>query len=385
MIKPGWARTLLVAAAFLGAARPAPGQRINLGTVAPEGSPWHQILQQMGQEWRKISGGSINLVIYSGVFGDEGEMVRKVRVGQLQAVGLSGAGLIHVAPGVSCLQIPMMIESYEEFDYVRQRMTPRLEPLIEQGGFQILNWSEVGWVHFFTKKPARTLDDIRKMKLFTSTGDPEAEKLYKEFRLQVVPLAVTDMLLSLRTGMIDAFHTPPLFAMLDQSFGVAKNMTPVNFAPLAAATLISKRAWERIPEPMRPKLLEAAQTAAQRRREEIRKMAVEAVAEMQKRGLNVVALDAATIANWRTEAEATYPQIRGRLVPVDLFDKVKSLCQEFRLLQQAHKAENPEEQLRIYTRVLELDPSHEGALAGRKEARAKIEKIKKTQKGAGGF
>lgn len=118
----------------------------------------------------------------------------------------------------------MMCDSYAEFDYVRERVAPRLEKLIEQKGFVVLQWSDVGWVHFFTKKPARTPDDIRALKLFTSAGDPEAEKLYKEFGLKVVPLAVTDLLPSLQTNLIEAFDVPPLFALLDQSFGLAKNM-----------------------------------------------------------------------------------------------------------------------------------------------------------------
>ena len=102
--------------------------QINLGTAAPEGSPWHQILQKTREDWERISGGRIGMRIYpSGVQGDEVEMTRKVRIGELQAVGLSGVGLAHVEPGVACLQIPMLIDSYEEFDYIRERIAPRLE------------------------------------------------------------------------------------------------------------------------------------------------------------------------------------------------------------------------------------------------------------------
>ena len=156
----------------------------------------------------------------------------------------------------------MLIDSYEEFDYVRDRIAPRLEALIEQKGFMVLQWSDVGWVHFFTKTPARTPDDIRKLKLFTSAGDPEGEKLYKEFGLQVVPLAVTDMLPSLQTNLIEAFDVPPLFALLDQSFGLAKNMIDVKWAPLAGATLLSRKTWDRIPEAQRAEMLLAARAAA---------------------------------------------------------------------------------------------------------------------------
>ena len=123
---------------------------------------------------------------------------------------------------------------------------------------------------------------------------------------------------------------PPLFALLDQSFALAKNMIDVKWAPLVGATVVSKRSWERIPEQLRPRLLQAARAASQQRRSEIRKLGEDAVVEMQKRGLNVIHLDATTLAEWRAEAEAAYPKLRGGLVPADLFDEAVRLRNEYR-------------------------------------------------------
>ncbi|MFB3777798.1 MAG: TRAP transporter substrate-binding protein DctP [Bryobacteraceae bacterium] len=304
---------------------------INVGTAAPEGSPWHQILQRTREDWAKHSGGKYNMRIYpSGTLGDENAMILKVRIGQLQAVALSAAGLVQIEPAVACLQIPMLIDSYEEFDYIRDRMAPRLEAMLEKKGFIVLQWSDVGWVHFFAKTPVRTPNDIRRLKLYTSVGDPEGEKLYKEFGFQVVPLAVTDLLPSLQTNLIQAFDVPPLFALLDQSFGAARNMVDLKWAPLAGVTLLSRKTWERIPAEQRPGFLKSARDAAGRARAEIRKMGEDAVSEMQKRGLNVVRLTPAEQAQWRKEAENAYPKLRGRTVPEDLFDEVVRLHNEFR-------------------------------------------------------
>ncbi len=107
----------------------------------------------MRQEWRSISGGTVQVTIYSGgVLGDETEMVRQIRQGRIQAVGLSSVGLSRIDNGVSCLQVPMMFRSYEELDYVRDRIAPTLERRIEAKGFKVLNWADGGWVHTFTKK-----------------------------------------------------------------------------------------------------------------------------------------------------------------------------------------------------------------------------------------
>lgn len=361
---------LIAAACVAAAVTPAFSQTvvIKLGTMVPEGSAWHEIVQAMGQEWKKISNGQVTLKIYpGGVLGDEVDMLRKVRIGQLQAVALSGVGLAHIDDAGACLQIPMLIDSYEELDYVRGKIAPKLEEIFKEKGYVVLQWSDAGWVHFFTKEPARTLDDIRKMKLWTSTGDADAERLYKEFGMQPIPLPMTDMLMSLETGLIDAYDIPPLFALLNQSFALAKNMIDVKWAPLVAATVIRRRTWERIPEELRPRLLEAARRAGDRSRDEIRKLGDDAIVEMEKRGLKVFHADAATLANWRAEAEAAYPKIRGTIVPEELFDEVVRHRNSFRippLLAKARNAKDPEQQATIYREILQLDPNHKAATSG---------------------
>ncbi len=305
--------------------------RIRLGSVAPRDSAWHGALLRIRQEWREISGGEVDVVIIpGGQLGDGPEMVRKVDHGIIQAVALSQVGLSRIDNGVACLHVPMLLESYEELDYVRERIAPRLEQRLEEQGFKVLTWGDAGWVRFFSTAPARTPDDVRKMKLFTSAGDPDGEKLWKEFGFRVIPLSLTDMLTSLQTGLINAFHVPPLFAMIDGSYKMAKNMMDLKFSPIVAGTVISRRAWNRIPEAYQPRMLEAARSAGDELREEIRRLGPDSIEEMKKRGLNVAKLDEQELALWQAEAEEAYPKLRGRYVPADLFDEVKRLRDEFR-------------------------------------------------------
>ena len=133
--------------------------------------------------------------------------------------------------------------------------------MLERKGFIVLNWGDAGWIHFFTKRPASTPDDIRKMRLFVSAGDAETLDLYKAANFRPVPLAVTDILSSLQTGMIDAFDVPPLLALINQWFGLANYMVDVKWAPLIGTTMISKRAWRRITEALRPSLIQVAREA----------------------------------------------------------------------------------------------------------------------------
>jgi len=304
---------------------------IRMGTVAPTGSPWHKVLRQMGEDWERTSGGRVNLIILAGgTLGDELAMVQKMRAGVLQGVAISGAGLPEIERGVRALQVPMMLESYEELDYVRERIAPILEKAIEERGFIVLNWGDAGWVHFFSKKPARLLDDLRKNKLYIVAGDAEVESLYKSAGFNPVPLSSIDILPMLQTGVIDAVDVPPLFALTGQFFGLAKNMSDVRWAPLVGATVVSKSAWNTIPSELRPKLLADARLAGEKFRTEIRTLSDQAVVEMEKRGLNVIRTTETERSRWKAEAEAVWPKLRGSFVSAQLFERVRGLRDEYR-------------------------------------------------------
>jgi TRAP-type C4-dicarboxylate transport system substrate-binding protein len=323
------ARTLLV---LLLATATLPAQTIiRLGTLVPRNSRWHEILVNMGEEWKKASGGKVELKIYpSGEQGDEPEMVQKIRIKKLQAVALSGAGLSGIDAAVSALQVPMMLSSYEELDYVRDKISPRLEKGLAQRGFIVLNWGDAGWVHFFTKQPAVHPDDIRRMKLCVLQGDNSTFQLYKINGFHPVALAATDILTGLQTGLIDAFQSPPLFALSNQWFGGAKNMLDIKFAQLVGATLISKDVWDKIPPNVQKEMMASARTAGVALRDEIRKAESGSIPMMQQFGLNVVHADAKAQGEWRQLAEGIWPKLRGTMVPPDLFDQVKQLRDEFR-------------------------------------------------------
>jgi TRAP-type C4-dicarboxylate transport system substrate-binding protein len=314
---------VLVTAALTEWPRAQGAVRIRMGTVVPKGSLWEQSLHYIRQEWHRLSGGTLQVTIFpGGVLGDETEMVRQVRQGRIQAVALSSVGLSRIDEGVSCLQVPMMFRSYEELDYVRDRVAPVLEARIAARGFVVLNWADGGWVHTFSKTSASTPADAQRLKLFTAAGDPDTERLYAEFGFRAVPLSLTDLATSLQTGMIDAVLIVPLYAELEGLYRLAPHMLDLKWAPLIGGTVIGEDTWKHIAPPERTALLNAARSAGERLRGDIRALGDGAVHEMEKRGLQVTRTDSAVRAAWQAAAEAAYPKLRGRYCPADLFDEV---------------------------------------------------------------
>lgn len=179
--------------------------RIKLATWAPRGSSYHQMLLAMGEKWRQAPEGGVGLVVYpDGTMGGEPDIVRKMRVGQLQAGLLTVTGLSEIDPSVSALQnMPMMFRSLEEVDHVRKGLQPELEKRLAEKGFLMLAWGDLGWVRIFSKEPVVRPKDLERMKLFVTAGDNAAVELLKAMGYQPVPLEWSDILPGLQTGMID--------------------------------------------------------------------------------------------------------------------------------------------------------------------------------------
>ncbi len=323
--------TFLAAAAVIATSLPASAQTIKLGTLAPEGSPWHTIIRDMAEAWAEASDGAVDVTIYAGgIAGDEHDMVRKMRIGQLHAAVLTGEGLSGIAPQIQALQMPMLIRSYAELDYVRDRLAPELETILESNGFKVLNWGDAGWVRFFARRPVVQPDDLRSLRLFAWSGDTVYIEAWKAAGFQPVPLAATELIPALQSGLVDAFASTPVAALSFQWFGLANHMTEMEWAPLIGATVISTRVWARIPDDVKPLIVQAARDAGTRIRSEIRGLDDTAVEVMRRHGLDVHAVEPAVAAEWERVARASYPMIVGRLVPPETIAEVERLLDEFR-------------------------------------------------------
>jgi TRAP-type C4-dicarboxylate transport system substrate-binding protein len=284
----------------------------------------------MGEQWRKTTNGATSLTIYpDGVMGGEAEMVRRIRLGQLQAGLLTTVGLSIIEPAVSGLQnLPMMFHDLDDVDYVGEKLQPMLQQKMEAKGFFVLFWGDAGWVRFFTKTPVLVPDDMKPLKFFVWAGDQEQLALTRDMGFKPVPLETADILPGLKTGLLEAVPMPPFVALAAQVDTAAPHMLELNYAPLVGACVIKKDVWDSFPEATRTEMLKAAKTAGEEFKAASRKEADESVAAMQKRGLKVHKPTPAQVQKWREFLEKAYPRIRGKIVPEDIFDEAKRLLDE---------------------------------------------------------
>jgi TRAP-type C4-dicarboxylate transport system substrate-binding protein len=307
---------------------------IKLATVAPKDSIWHDHLKKIDQRWQQASQGTVSLRIYAGTLGDEDDILRRVRVGQLDAAAISTAGLSSIDPATQAMHIPLAFISNGEMEFVRDGIADELESLLAAKQFKVLTWAEVGWVHFFTKEPVATPDDLKQQKLFIwSNGDSsDGERLWQEMGFNTVSLSSIDIMPALQTGMITAFQAPPLMALANQWFPFTPYMTDLKWAPLTGATIVTEKAWNKIPPALGDELARIIDEESVNLQREVRALEAEARDAMIKRGLTIVPVDDSAMSAWLDLIKTGYPQIRGSVVPAEYFDKTIRLRDEYRSL-----------------------------------------------------
>jgi TRAP-type C4-dicarboxylate transport system substrate-binding protein len=313
------------------ACAPAFGITVKLGSLAPAGSPWDKGLNRLGAEWEKLSGGTVQLKIYpGGIVGDEADMVRKMRIGQLSAAGMTGIGLSRIYPDIITVQLPLLVRTNGELTYVLDKIKPSFTKELEKRGFKVIIWSFVGWVHFFSKNPVVTPDDLKHQKLFVWAGDPDATQIWKESGFHVVPLTPTDIMPSLQSGMIDAFAVTPLSAASYQWFGLAKNMCDMKWAPLIGGIVVTTATWSKIPPDIAAKLETAALQVGTDMQADILKSDDAAMDIMKKNGLVVNPVPPAAEKSWQASVENGIAKGLLKDTSKDLFENVKKYLTEYR-------------------------------------------------------
>jgi TRAP-type transport system periplasmic protein len=317
-------KKLLVAAlvaALASDARAAQPVTIKLGTLAPQGSTWHDILKEMAQRWERESNGQVRLRIYAGgAQGAEGDMVRKMGIGQLQAAAITNVGMHDVIPEPQVFSVPFLFDDDAQMECAFEKMRPTLEDALSKRNLVALQWSRVGAVHLFCNAPRSTPADMKDAKVWAWEGDPKSVEAYRAAGLQPVVLAATDMIPSLQTGMIDCLPNVPLYVLTARLFEKANHMMDAPWAHMIGATLVRKDTWERIAPEVREKLRAAALELGDKVNAEVRRLNADAIAAMQKQGMQVVKTDPAP---WRTAMEKTWPVVRGGVVPAEFFDRVR--------------------------------------------------------------
>lgn len=305
--------------------------RIKFATLAPEGSTWMLTLREMDAEMQRRSGGRIHFVFYpGGALGDEIDVLRKIRIGQLHGGAFSGVGLGSVLPSVRVLELPLLFGDAQEADFVTGRLEEYFARAFEEQGFVFLTFAEAGPVHIFSQKAIRRREDFKGIRMWSWHGDPLAAALFRAFQVAPVPLAFPDVFPSLHTGLINAFYAPPLAAIVLQWFSQVSYVSSEEYTRATGGILIAQSRWKSIPAELQEILKDVAKTYGGEVVSKTRRENQEALVTLTRHGIQPVDLDPGERRHFVEVSRKLWEEQVDRLYPGPLLDQVKSLLHAYR-------------------------------------------------------
>lgn len=297
---------------------------IKVALVAPEGSTWVNVVKDWDKELREKTSNRLGFKIYpGGVLGDEGDVLRKMQIGQVHAAGFTGLGLGMINPEVRILELPMMFQNYKEVDAVKDIVSSLLEQGFSKKGYALLGWSETGFVNIFSNKPIKSREDMSGMKMWMWEGDPLVKALYDRFDIVPTPLSIANVLTSLQTKLIDAVYAPPLGAIALQWFTRTKYMTDLNLANSTGAIIITSKMFNSIAPEDRKILLATAKKFTKQLTDKIRTENEQSKDVLKKNGISFVTVPTEQIDVIKKRSEMVWQDLVGKLYSDSLLKQVR--------------------------------------------------------------
>ena len=315
--------------------------KIKFASLAPEGTTWANILEEAAKEIKKKTKKRVKIKYYlGGKKGEEPEMIQKMKIGEIDAVGVSGMGLQSIVKDIRVMDLPMLFETYVEFDYLRCKLFPVFAKMFLKQDYILLAMNETGFVYNFSNVPIREIDDIRKVKTWIYKGEPISMTLADIVGINTVPLGITDVLTSLQTGLIESCYAPPVAAIAFQWHTKVKYVSNKPMTNGCGGIVVRKDTFEKII----PRDQEIVRTILKEKNErtiiEMRKDNEKAKKDLTGRfGLKEFQLSEKADKEMEIVADKVRKRLVGQFYSQELLDKSLALVAECRKMGQVKCAE----------------------------------------------
>ncbi len=308
---------------------------IKFATVAPEGSIWVNYMKELDRKLRSKSKGQIGFRVYAGgIAGDEMDVLKKIRIGQLHCAAFSGVGITEILPEWRVMDLPFLFRNIDEVRATHDEFNKLFNEKFSEKGFEYISWAEVGDVYLFSKREIKTRNDLKGLKMWTWSGDPVSKKTFTIMGSIPISLSITDVTTAINTNMIDTVYAPPVGALAMQWHEKMNYITGIPIAHSTGAILISKEYFDKLPEKLSELFKEEVKISMSLLADELVKQTTESIKIINARGLKIspapVGDELQRFYELHTEVAN---ELKGDIYPEDLLNKVHNLLDKKRLIQ----------------------------------------------------
>jgi TRAP-type C4-dicarboxylate transport system substrate-binding protein len=306
--------------------------RLKIATMAPDGSFWMNELEEAADDIAQRTDDRVSLRFYpGGTMGGDQAVLRKIRIGQLHGGVFLAGGLAEVEPNFEIYNLPLIFNSYDEVDFVRERVDTALIERLADNGLVAFGLTETGFTYLLSAKATRTFEDLKGRKAWIPQGDQVSMAIVDAAGLSPVPLPISDVLTGLQTGLIDSAAAPPVAALALQWFTKAPYLTDLPITYVFGALAISTKAFERLSDGDQQIVRDELSAAVARLDKRTRTDNLEAMDALADQGVTLVDPTDEARSRWsEIAAEARARLIAERGFDPKLVAEVERLLAEYR-------------------------------------------------------
>ncbi|UCC13202.1 MAG: TRAP transporter substrate-binding protein DctP [Gammaproteobacteria bacterium] len=318
---------LFVAPVALG----APTQ-IKIATIAPENSGWMKQMRAGAKEIRERTDDRVVLKFYGGgVMGNDAKVLRKMRIGQLHGASFTPSALSERYPDLNLYGFPLVFDSLDEVNYVRERFDDRIVAGLEKAGLIGFGITGGGFAKIMSNVPVTGYDDLKGRKVWVPEGDNSTLAAMEALGLSPVVLPITDVLTGLQTGLIDIVGTPPVGAVALQWYTKVKYVTDFPVVYTYAVLVVEKKAFDRLSTDDQAVFSEVMSRIYREFDEYTLAENDGAVEALKSNGIEFLDLAPGEVDKWRERVlQINLENVNQGMVSAELYREMLAALQEFR-------------------------------------------------------
>jgi len=324
---------LLICAVILSAGTgPALAQTLKIATIAPESSSWMQDMRAAAVVIEQHTEGRVKFKFYGGgVQGNDKQVQRKMRTGQLHGGAFTSGGLNQFQMDADLFSLPLLFETVEEARYVREHFEGEVRQRLEDAGYVNFGLAAAGFAYMMSNKPLQTLSDLAGQKIWIPEGDPAGFAALRALGIAPVVMPVTDVMTGLQTSLLDSVTVPPVGAIVFQWHTRLKFITDVPVAYVYAALLIDGKAFARLRPEDQGVVREVMEGVYRKFDQNGVRDNDKALQALLDSGLQLVEPQADEVAHWRKIVNQSHEQLGEKGVyDLDLLQRIQRLLEDYR-------------------------------------------------------